>query len=60
MSHGQKEIQSRTDPSSSSPPSDPPRNPEPPTLNALSTSIPNRERRFGVIRVVCQQKIIIP
>ena len=37
---------------SSSPSTDAPRNPEPPTLNASSTSIPNRERRCGVIEVV--------
>jgi len=36
---------------SDSPASDSPRNPELPTLNASSTSIPNRERRFGVIEV---------
>jgi len=30
-------------------PSDSPRKPELPTLNASSTSIPNRERRYGVI-----------
>ena len=37
--------------SSASPASDSPRNPELPTLNALSTLIPNRERRFGVINL---------